>query len=118
MICVWLERHKWHKEAFQKEMAEGRSLRHMATYLRALGLHCDIKTISKHLKLCENLEVKEQRRLEKITIRAKNPFKKLGEFFKPQKLLIPSEGCEHIRTKQFYDMACEQVFVRCSDCGA
>jgi DNA-directed RNA polymerase subunit N (RpoN/RPB10) len=116
-ICGWLEEHKWLREAFQKELAEGKSLRHIQTFLRALGLNCDTKTISKHLRLCENIAIKDQRKFEKMVNKAKKPFRKLGNFFKQQKTSQPIETCEHVKTSQFFDMGSEEVMVQCDSCG-
>jgi hypothetical protein len=116
-ICSWLEEHKWHKETVRKEMAEGKSLRHIQTFLRALGLNCDTKTISKHLKICESIAIKDQRSFEKIAKKAKKPFQKLGSFFKQLNPAQPTENCEHVETTQYYDVISEEVVVQCESCG-
>jgi hypothetical protein len=116
-ICSWLEENKWHKDSVRKEMAEGQSLRHIQTYLRALGLNCDTKTISKHLKICESIAIKDQRSFEKMVNKAKKPFRKLGNFFKQHKTNQPIENCEHVKTSQFFDMGSEEVMVQCDSCG-
>ena len=70
-------------------------------------------------RICEGIEVKQQRGFERsLRKKGKDAIEKLKEFFKPQKLPASSEGCEHLRTTQFYDIASEKVFTRCSDCGA
>lgn len=63
-------------------------------------------------------EIREQRKFEKATKKKGiSAIQKLREFFKPQKFPSSSEGCEHLRTTQFYDIPREKVFVRCLDCG-
>lgn len=117
-ICSYFDHCKWHKEGFQKKVAEGSSLRILQAYLQALGLECDLKTISKHIRICEGIALKQQRGFERsLRKKGRDAIEKLQEFFKPQKLPNSSEGCEHLRTIQFYDLAREKVFTRCSDCG-
>jgi len=114
-ICSWLEAHKWNKEAFEKEVREGKSLRHLQTYLKALGLRVSKDTISAHIKRDMGLEVKEQRFHEKVIDKAKKPFQKLNQFWiKPSEL--PSE-CDHALTTQFMDFATERVWIKCLKCG-
>ena len=114
-ICQFLGDHKYFREGFEKEVREGRSLRHLQTFLRAQGLQISKDSISSHIKKCMNLEIREQRFHEKVIDKAKKPFQKLNQFW-----MKPSESpsqCKHDLTTQFFDMSSEKVYIKCSRCG-
>jgi len=114
-ICQFLGDHKYFREGFEKEVREGRSLRHLQTFLRAQGLQISKDSISNHIRKCMNLEIREQRFHEKVIDKAKKPFQKLNQFWiKPSEL--PSE-CDHALTTQFMDFATERVWIKCLKCG-
>lgn len=109
------------RELFNKKVREGTSLRKLELLLEAYGLKARKDLIRTHIKNCMNLEVSEQRRIEKELAKGKglkSIGKKLGGFFIPKKEepMIPTE-CPHSMTVPFFDLGSERVHVRCRQCG-
>jgi hypothetical protein len=117
-ICAFFNHAKWLSEGFQKKAAEGSSLRILKAYLEGLGCKVDLKTISSHLEHMDYQIITQRKHEKSLRKKTTDSIQKLRDFFKPQETPSPLEGCRHIQTAQFYDIACEKVFVRCSDCGA
>jgi hypothetical protein len=116
-ICAFFNDASWLRDGFQKKVAEGGSLRILKAYLEGLGCKVDLKTISSHVKHMD-FQVIDQRRYEK-SLRKKtfDSIQKIRHFFKPEEPIIPSNGCEHLKTSNFYDVSSEEVLVQCDTCG-
>jgi len=120
-ICRFFQKYPYklsEKELFEKKCREGTSLRKLELLLEAYGLKAKKDLIAKHIKVCMNVQVAQQREIEKEIkkkgIRAVG--QKLRQFFvKPE--LPKTLECEHLRTTQFFDMGREEVFIKCLDCG-
>jgi len=108
------------RELFTKKAREGTSLRKLELLLEAYGLKARKDLIRTHIKNCMNLEVSEQRRIEKQLAKGKglkSIGKKLGFFIpKKEEPMIPTE-CPHTVTIPFFDLSSERVHVRCRQCG-
>jgi len=86
------------------------------------ALHFTVKkdAISSHIKNCMNIQVSQQRTVEK-EIRRKSLRKigqKLSGFFIPKKKesMIPTE-CPHIATTSFQSMHDGNIYTKCLECG-
>ena len=108
------------KEQFEKLAREGVSLRKLEIYFQALHFTVKKNAISSHIKNCMNIQVSQQRGIEKSIKKEgiKKLGKKLGGFFIPKKKepMIPTE-CPHTVTIPFFDLSSERVHVRCRQCG-
>lgn len=117
-ICAFLDHAKWNKDGFQKKVAEGSSLRILKAYLEGLGCQADLKTISSHIGHMESQVIIQRRHEKSLGKKTIDSIQKLRDFFKPQKLLIPSEGCEHKATRKQFNMATEEIDEYCIQCSA
>jgi len=106
------------KETFEKLVREGTSLRRLEVFFQALNLKVRKDAISNHIKKCMNLEVSEQRRIEKELAREKGFGQKVKGFFIRLKEdpILPAE-CPHTNTENFFDLGSERVLTRCRKCG-
>jgi len=106
------------RELFNKKCREGTSLRKLELLLEAFGLKARKDLISKHIRLCMNLEVSEQRRIEKELAREKSFGQKVkGFFIRPKEDPILPTECPHTNTENFFDLGSERVLTRCRKCG-
>lgn len=104
------------KTFFEEKVKMNLSLRKLQIYLEALGLEVDPKTISRHIKECMPIKVREQRKVEKLAKKVKSPFQKLSKFFINPDLAIPKE-CEHLSTRKQFNMSTEELDEYCLQCG-
>lgn len=117
-VCSFYTGCSWLRGAFEKRVREGYSLRRLQSFCEGQGLECDTKTLSKHIKNCMGLEVREQRKIEKALRKVKDPLKrvwKLKDFFRPES--TPQTECPHLATTKEFRIDLELVEERCSHCG-
>ncbi len=109
------------KETFEKLVREGTSLRRLEVFFQALNLKVRKDAISNHIKKCLNLEISEQRRIEKELAKGRGLSgvgRKLGGFFiRPKEDPILATECPHAYTENFFDLKSERVLTRCKKCG-
>jgi hypothetical protein len=104
----------------QKKCREGTSLRKLELLLEAYGLKAKKDTIQKHISICMDIQVSQQRTVEKETKR--KGIKKLGQkltgFFIPKREEPPfPKSCPHTQTISFFDLRSERVLTKCKMCG-
>jgi len=89
------------KELFNKKCREGTSLRKLELLLEAYGLKARKDLISKHIRLCMSLEVREQRGIERELSKEKGlrglGRKISGIFVRPEEPKLPQK-CPHTST--------------------
>ena len=118
-ICEFWKRYPYRvseRELFNKKVREGTSLRKLELLLEAYGLKAKKDLIRKHISVCMNTEVSEQRRFEKVLQKTKDMGHKAKEFFiRPQPFQPPK--CPHTLTETFFSVPHEGLFVKCKMCG-
>lgn len=126
-ICEFWKKYPYKvsdKELFEAKAREGVSLRKLELLLEAIGLKAKKDLIAKHIKVCMNVQVAQQRQVEK-EIKRKGIGtlgQKLKGFFIRPSLPSSSEGCEHKRTRYSFDhnYSAETsdglVWIVCLDC--
>ena len=108
------------KEIFEKLVREGTSLRRLEVFFQALNLRVRKDAISNHIKKCMNLEVSEQRRIEKELAKEKG-LRELGRkisgfFIKPKLEELPKK-CPHTATTSFQSFHDGNIYTKCLECG-
>lgn len=97
---------------FTQKCREGLSLRKLSLVLEALGCKANKDTVRFHIQNCLGLEIREQRRTEKLIEKTKKVGEKLSRFFIRPELPQTSE-CKHKRTR--YDFENHNSSMRTSD---
>lgn len=124
-ICQFWERYPYRvseRELFEKKAREGVSLRKLELLLEAYGLKAKKDLISKHIKVCMNLEVSEQRQIEKQIKKEKTGISKITEkiskfFIKPEVVIPERQECLHLITTKIWNFEKEGVDEFCTQCG-
>jgi len=142
-ICEYWKKYPYkvsEKELFNKKCREGTSLRKLELLLEAFGLKARKDLIRKHISVCMDIQVSQQRAEEKgkhISVcmdiqvsqqRAeekgikrgdlKSIGRKLNNFFiRPKEEPQIPKACSHEVTEPFFDLSSERVHVRCRQCG-
>lgn len=107
------------RELFDKKCREGTSLRKLELLLEAYGLKARKDLIRKYIKNCMNIEVSEQRRIEKELAKGKGLRelgRKISGFFIKPKLELPKE-CSHNFTTSFQSFHDGNIYTKCLACG-
>lgn len=110
---------------FEKKCREGLSLRKLELLLESYGIIAKKDLISKHIRACMNVQVSQQREIEKGIKREgiKVIGQKLRGFFIRPELPILPKTCEHRRTRYSFDHNYSSrtsdglVWIICLDCG-
>lgn len=119
-ICRFFEKYPYKrndKTFFETKARQGASLRKLELLLESYGLKARKDLINKHLKECLGFET--ERKIEREAKKSRGVRgipKKVKKFFIRHSEVIP-QGCLHTVTVPFFDVASEQVYVRCKMCG-
>lgn len=122
-ICAFWEKYPYRlndRLFFEKKCREGTSLRKLELLLESYGIRAKKDLISKHIRVCMNVQVSQQREIEKGIKKEgiKRVGKKLRNFFiRPEEPKLP-QACKHVATESFYDISSERIFTRCKICKA
>ena len=118
-ICSYFKHAKWNLPLFEKEVAEGKSLRALRMLLLGMGLKVSEKTISSHFTHMDTQVIAVRKHKTSLKQKVRKKLNAVPKFFIKTPKLPSTSDCEHKMIRyRFDEWTNGMVWVICRNCGA